>query len=601
MDAARGDLCGTVASPLKVVTLIAGRRDSMNQRLPRLLVILALCAPAAPAAAQLVRGTVTERASSLALSGVLVSLERPPIAGSQAPPVVLASVLTNERGEYSVKAPGPGQYVVTAKRIGVRRFVSPVLALSSGETQRIDVELDAVLYTLPEVVVSAASSLCLTRSNQAEQVASLWDEAHTALTATQISLRDRLFNGRISRYVRELDPRNLRVLSESRSDMKGILDKGFSGLSGDSLSKVGYWREMPDGSTIFNAPDADVLRSDAFLRDHCYTSVNGGRDRRGMVGIAFEPVKTRQLPDVRGTIWLDAKTFELRLVEFHYTRLQTSGDTSHVGGEVHFARLKSGAWIVRRWFIRMPQFAHYSDAPVGVDPRMPTVLIRPGIYRLIEEGGDVYAEGIRIFEKPATIAGVVVDSTGAPLAGATVRLAGTPFTTAVDSAGRFRLDSLPAGSHTIIAEHAAYSALGMPAADETVSLDEGETQRITLRAATTSEIAARLCDGKTPARGHGTLHLTMIDADRNAPLDTMGVWVHWTAPDVAESEPASVRFPGQQSRTDARGIVVFCNVPTRIPIEVETVRANDRTVHITQITLGQGEISARTLRTRRPK
>jgi hypothetical protein len=57
--------------------------------------------------------------------------------------------------------------------------------------------------------------MCRERQEHARWVASLWDEARTALAATQISLRDRLFHGRVNRYVRELDPRSRHVLSES--------------------------------------------------------------------------------------------------------------------------------------------------------------------------------------------------------------------------------------------------------------------------------------------------------------------------------------------------------------------------------------------------
>jgi hypothetical protein len=99
-------------------------------------------------------------------------------------------------------------------------------------------------------------------------------------------------------------------------------------------------------------------------------------------------VSDREVPDVRGTLWLDARTFELKLVEFKYSRLPVATTNRHVGGEVRFARLPTGAWIVERWFIRMPR---YGDKPTtrstGVPGQRPIVTYP--LTRLIEEGGTV--------------------------------------------------------------------------------------------------------------------------------------------------------------------------------------------------------------------
>ncbi len=56
--------------------------------------------------------------------------------------------------------------------------------------------------------------------------------------------------------------------------------------------------------------------------------------------------------DIRGTLWLDARTGELRNVEYEYTGLPDGSRRSPSGGRVEFRRLPSGAWIVSRWYIR---------------------------------------------------------------------------------------------------------------------------------------------------------------------------------------------------------------------------------------------------------
>ena len=57
----------------------------------------------------------------------------------------------------------------------------------------------------------------------------------------------------------------------------------------------------------------------------------------------------------------------------------------------------------------------------------------------------VFTAGLKLFVRPAAVTGTVSDSAGQPLAGVTLRLGGTPFTTRTGANGEFRLDSLPAG------------------------------------------------------------------------------------------------------------------------------------------------------------
>ena len=226
--------------------------------------------------------------------------------------------------------------------------------------------LEALAYRLPAVTVRS-DPLCVRRADQSERVASLWDEARTALTATQVSLRDRLVRARIVRYIRDLDAQTLRLVAERCAvRARGVVERPFVSLPGEALSRAGYWRVLPNDSIAYYAPDADVLLSSTFARDHCFGTSEGRGDRAGLTGMSFEPESERDAPDVRGVIWLDARTFELRLVEFRYSRLPVATTNRNIGGEVHFARLPRGTWIVERWFIRTPRYNDRPHAEHGV-------------------------------------------------------------------------------------------------------------------------------------------------------------------------------------------------------------------------------------------
>lgn len=542
------------------------------------------------AGAQVVRGTTSELASSAPIAGVLVTLE--PASGD---PALRVAVLSGAQGEYAVRARAAGRYRVSAKRIGAQRFTSEAFELATGETRRLDIRLEALAQMLPEVRVSD-SEFCVRNAGEQSRVASLWDEVRTVLTAAQVSLRDRLFEGQLTKYSRGLDARTLRVLEESWADQQGLMDRPFVSLSGDSLSRVGYRRVVGDVQYYY-APDAEVLLSRAFLRDHCYGVVEGSRDRRGLIGIAFAPIPSRMVADVEGTIWLDARSYELRFVEFRYTGIEPFAGSDRVGGEVHFGKLANGAWVTSRWFVRMPQFGR-SVRPVESSTRLPTVILRPTMHRLIEEGGIVFTRGLRMFERPAAVTGVVQDSAGRPFPGATVRLGGTPFSTITGDDGSFRLDSLPAGRFTLIAEHASYTGAGSYVADEAVDLREGVSASHTLRAARTSELIERLCEGRQPGRGNGVVRILVADSVTSRPLPSLRVWLRWGN---RRSLGAGSAAGGFETLTDGSGAVTFCDLPADASPWFSAVRADGRpTADSVAVAITRGGLAVMRVRTARP-
>jgi hypothetical protein len=134
---------------------------------------------------------VRDVSSGAPLAGVVVSVERAPVGDGRAPSLAgrVAASLTNERGEFELAAPASARIVVTAKRIGVRQYQSPILTVGPGETRALDIGLEGVQYALPAVTISAATP-CGTRT--ADAGGSLrCGPGGAALTANELSLRDR--------------------------------------------------------------------------------------------------------------------------------------------------------------------------------------------------------------------------------------------------------------------------------------------------------------------------------------------------------------------------------------------------------------------------
>ena len=83
--------------------------------------------------AQVVRGTITERVSGQPLRGVVVSVASVP---DSLVPGGIRHTLSNARGEYAVRLSSGGQYVISAKSIGVTRHRTDVLTVREGETRQ---------------------------------------------------------------------------------------------------------------------------------------------------------------------------------------------------------------------------------------------------------------------------------------------------------------------------------------------------------------------------------------------------------------------------------------------------------------------------------
>jgi hypothetical protein len=526
---------------------------------------------------------VTERGSGSVVGGVLVSLID---ARTRAQRV---SVLSDMQGNYALRAPAAGSYQVEAKRIGVRRFLSNAITLAAGETQQLNIVVEGLIYTLPEVVVSGLAA-CTGSTADAPRIGALWEEARAALFATRISLRDRLFRGTVIRYVRELDPRTRKVLREEGRQIQGVVDKPFRAVDADSLSSHGYVQTDRSNMRTFHGPDADVLLSDAFVQDHCFRLATPSRERRGLTGIAFAPAAGRRLPDIAGTMWLDARTFELQLVEFRYVNTEGLPDDDAIGGEVHFSKLANGAWVVRRWFIRLPQGSR-AGTPMTVSGSTPNVFVRSVGYTLREEGGHVTAETMLSRERQAGLNGTVWDSLGHPLTGAVVALSGTPYKAVVDARGNFRLDALVPGTFNVIVEHPAYLAFGMFAAEAEVTLPEGLVSQVQLTAARTRDIRSRICAGRQAASDSADLRVNLIDAaGKPVSFTTVRVtWNEFTA--VRPRENIAFRPHYIETQTDQHGGATFCGVPAGVllpilvphgpqnrPVQTDSVRLNEREV-----------------------
>jgi hypothetical protein len=503
--------------------------------------------------AQVVRGELVDRVSGVGVAGGFVALLDS--GGAE-----VGRTLTDAAGRFLLRAPAPGGYQLQSKRIGFRAFRSPLLTVAAGQTVDFRLEVEAIPLPLPAVVVEG-KPLCGTRGDEGTLVARLWDEAREALGEVAWTVRQP-YRYALDLYERGLDPYDRSIKSERSWSASGYYRTPFQSAPPDQLARQGYVVEQ-NRSRTFYGPDVDVLRSGAFVQTHCFSVVAGDHADSALIGLTFEPVRGHDVPDVRGTIWLDHTTSELSRVDFEYVHLPSNLPEGPGRGRVAFLRLPSGAWVVREWRIDIPI--------LGLKPvfgrrvvRMAGVQENGGrVIRVTDRGRVLYAADL------ATLNGTVVDSTrGRPLAGATVSLVHTNLETTSDSAGRFQLAGSMDGGYEVTFTAPRLDSLGYAPGAVPVSLHVGTAARVTLAVPPESTIVRRLC----PDSGASPASRVMLGTVRapatagNAAPDSVRVSWHDTTAAAPGALAEQLALMGLQTRTaaaplDSAGRYLMCGVP----------------------------------------
>ena len=193
----------------------------------------------------------------------------------------------------------------------------------------------------------------MVRPGEGLEVARVWDEARKALAVQEWTEGEGFYRYQIAKYVRELDAQAETVLSENRQVTISKSRTPIRSLPVEDLLEGGFIRKVADGSYDYFGLDATVLLSDLFLDTHCFRLADNDR-YPGAMGLAFEPVTRRSLPDVEGSLWLDLETAKLRHLEFFYTWAPWEAAIGVGRGRVDFEQMPNGAWIIRKWWIQMP-------------------------------------------------------------------------------------------------------------------------------------------------------------------------------------------------------------------------------------------------------
>jgi hypothetical protein len=348
------------------------------------------CAALATAAsAQTIRGRVFLPDSVTSAPGIVVIATGP---GG----VTAARALSTSTGDYLLQLKAPGTYDVRALRIGFRPAIVPGVVVGANATRVQNIVLSSLPVAIAGMDVRVSGD-CTLKGRDGQTFLQLWEQARAALAATQLWELSGSLDVHLIRVTGHIDAPapytdSAFATVDTATARESIVDRAFAATSPETVAVRGYVRTRPDGGIVYDMPNAETLLSDQFGGGHCFT-IHKHDERKDWIGLGFTPRRTQDgIAGVRGVLWLERATAELRRLDFEYVNLtvaeyqicdrkpyipitperlkevppftqpQPSCQTSRndrsnrlgLGGHADFVRLPSGEWIIASWMVRTP-------------------------------------------------------------------------------------------------------------------------------------------------------------------------------------------------------------------------------------------------------
>jgi hypothetical protein len=506
-----------------------------------------------PLAAQTVDLRVRDDSTRSPVAGAIVRLQD--AAGK-----VVAQGLTSEAGRILLRAPAAGAYRVRADAIGFRGSLGAATRLTPGDPVRIEIGITREPPMLATLVVTA-DSRCDSRPGQGTLAGILWEDIKKALTAEQLSQASQQEPLQVTLFERLLNVREV-LLRETVVGTRRTSGQPFASLPPEDLAQRGFVRTIADTES-YAGPDAALLLSEAFVGTHCFRALVPSGAESPLLGLAFEPTRDRKVSDIRGALWLDRESRELRHIEYWYTGLRGAAAGSRAGGRIEFRRLPRGTWIVGYWYVRMPNVSKI----VWGEALVPTG--RDSLLGYVDRGGraDLVQASAAIANQPlpVVLSGAVYDSLDSGgLAGAVVRVGGLADSAVTDSTGAFRLEMREPGARLVIVQHPRLGLVADRSSQEVVLL-AGKEVRIDVAVPSIESFARVFCLGE---HADGARLVGQAFDERGAAAEGLSVRASW----LVGAGTGRVQYENLTTRTGARGIYAHCSVPTTRMVTVQLIR-----------------------------
>lgn len=523
-----------------------------------LLAALALAGAGGELAAQQVQLRLREEGSLAPVNGAIVRL----LSESG----TVAQGLTDAAGRIALSAPVNGSYRLKIDRIGYVGILTGAFDLVAGRPFPSDIVMPTTRLELPTIEVETRSR-CNTSGPAGREALAIWEEIQKALTANLITTRTAAVALHVREFRRWLQRNGtpIREYNVTSTIMRGQV---YASLDPATLAEAGFVVMDARDSMTYAVPDAALLTSDAFVSTHCFGVTPGDE---GLVGLTFEPVPGRRLPEVAGTIWIDRATGELKLLEYQYLNLPGLLGRAGLGGRVEFQHLPTGEWIVSYWHVRTPDITSSEvRATGGVRRELPRHV------GYLDLGGRVSMAGSTGGRVDlAVVRGRVVDSTlgDIGLAGATIGVEGSNEVMLTGPDGSYEVAVPLFGERSIAATHPKLGLLDVATTLPAI-LSLGDTTVAHFGVPSLARFATTLC-GRGADRQSGLIGLVL--SPDGSGQEGMEVRASWRTPGGGSKEVSA--------RMGKRGLFALCDLPGD---ELMTIRVLNRRQPLVETTMEVG-------------
>ena len=514
---------------------------------------------AGEAGAQVIRGVVVDSAGQQPVAAVLVSL-------ADSSRRNLQRFLADANGAFQFVLPRAGRYSVRAERIGMTTQTTDWIDVSAGDTVSLRIALAHLPIAL-EGIQASGDRRCELSRDLGIATLRVWEEARKVLGTADFTSSAGVYVYDLAKYVRELEPGSLKILSETHNFWSTITERPIESRPVEVLLDGG-WVVRESGENRYFAPDAHVLLSDEFLDTHCMQLRARDESHPHLVGLGFRPVRIQsRRTQIQGVLWLSRETGGLEWLEFSYLNLPGLAEevqSDQIGGRVDFRSLPGGAWIVSKWYIRMPRVIEEVGGILDIDLR------RPRLKGIVEEGGWVlevreretgriaYAEhGGAIMGQVRELGGAVMES------GGRVALVGVGVSVDLDSEGRFVIPGLAEGTYQLSHLRPTLGGLDRDYSLGDAVVRSGDTTTVRLQAAHPHTVLARACGMEEWIPYTGVLQGHVLGPGSETAAAGISVAAEWVE---LQGESSLGRLRGKimtaASETNPMGAFRLCGIPT---------------------------------------
>lgn len=250
--------------------------------------------------------------------------------------------VTTAQGHFRFSGVPSGDYRLRLLRIGYKPIVSPVVHVRPGETLRHDLSgIDNVVQLATVHIQPGATCLTADQLMDARQLATLWAEVRNGVEIRRAFERQYRFT-RIMRQ--EIQP--LRRVGRSRMEVREdtVINEPDSVLVRDQRRLARNRARGYKTGNLVVLPDEKELLSDEFLTDHCLDTAI--EEAEGVFGIHFRPThRRRDGADVRGTVWVEAGSYQIRRLDVQHLR----GNEPFSWIQVDYRDVVVGGSALRLW------------------------------------------------------------------------------------------------------------------------------------------------------------------------------------------------------------------------------------------------------------